>query len=180
MRVGVQLRHQHPTEQAAWAELVGTGTILTIDEPSNPSSSTDATVYTIELDRIWKGEALSRIEVASPNNSASCGLSGFSEGQEIVLFAGHDDIMGEATDTWQANICGGTAPLDEAVTAELTTVLGAPSTVTPSVPAPGRARRAPSGVPRRMVGPLALIAVTSVGAGLVYAGGFGRARRTTA
>ena len=166
-----------PTEQAGWAELVGAGTIVQIDAPANPDSSTGATVYTVDLDRLWKGEAPARIEVESPSSSASCGLSGFSEGQQIVLFAGHDDIMGTATDTWQANVCGGPAPLDDAVTAELTTALGVPSTPEPEAPRPGDGDQA-GGIAGGMLTPLAVIAVASIGAGLLYARGFGRPRAT--
>lgn len=151
-------------EKVGFADLVGEGTVIAVDAPSDVVSSTDGTVFTIELDRIWKGEATSIVEVQSPTSSASCGLDGLSEGMEIVLFAGHTDIMGTPTpDQWQANLCGGTGPVDEQVSAELDQLLGAARMPEPSTAAPVESQ---AGVPGGALIPLALTGGTSLLAGL--------------
>ncbi len=152
-------------EKADRAELVGQGTVVGVERPADVVSSEDGTVYTIELDRIWKGDATTRIEVQSPTSSASCGLEGLTEGMEIVLFAGHGDSYGEQTAGWHANVCGGTGPVDEQVTADLDEALGAPRTPAEGPESPQAER--PDGASGGALAPLGLIAASGLLAGVV-------------
>ena len=128
-----------PTENASRAVLVAEGVVGAVDAPADPTSSTDPRIFAVALERVWKGEAARTIEVTTPNNSASCGLDNVTEGMRIIVFATHTDVMGEPIEGWGSILCDGTGPVDETVTAELTTALGEPRAPAPDAqvdPAP--------------------------------------------
>ena len=71
-------------EHADFAELVVEGTITEVRPPGGVIvSSSDPTVFTVDVDRVWKGEAASTIEISTP---LELGLLRVRRPQE-----GHDD-----------------------------------------------------------------------------------------
>lgn len=81
-------------------------------------SSGDPATYTVEVDRVFKGEARPTTYVLSADSGASCGLEGIEEGGRYVVFA---DRSGD--ELW-ASLCGGTAAADPALVAEVEAVTG--------------------------------------------------------
>ena len=91
-------------------------------EPRRPfpwvfSSSTDPTVWTFEVTRVYKGEVRRRQEVVSPISGASCGLELRGSGP-FVVYANHDaagPVPAPGEGQLAAHLCGGSGP----VTAEI-------------------------------------------------------------
>lgn len=88
-------------------------------------ASNDPVRYHLRPRQVWKGppEAQGPFVVESAANGASCGIEGVQVGDDLVLFA-------KTGATWQANLCGGTAPTSPTVTSELTAALGPARVVT--------------------------------------------------
>ena len=122
-----------PAEYAETADLVATGTVVTVEIPANPTSSADDATYTIDLTGVWKGDAASTITLRAALSSASCGIEGIREGMVLTVFATRDG------GDWRTNICDGTG-LDAEQTA--IAALGEPTPVAqsprPSDAPPGR------------------------------------------
>ncbi len=122
-----------PAEYAETADLVATGTVVTVEIPANPTSSADDATYTIDLTGVWKGDAASTITLRAALSSASCGIEGIREGMVLTVFATRDG------GDWRTNICDGTG-LDAEQTA--IAALGEPTPVAqsprPSDDPPGR------------------------------------------
>lgn len=129
-----------PTEQADMASVVARGTVVAVERPANPTSSNDDATYTVELTQAWKGDPPGTVEVLTAVEGASCGWEGIDEGMEIILFAQPDGAA------WRSNLCDGSGPVSDEVTAELTAYLGEPSPVEPSpgAPSPGAPSAGPS------------------------------------
>ncbi len=112
-----------PAEYAETADLVATGTVVTVEIPANPTSSADDATYTIDLTGVWKGDAASTITLRAALSSASCGIEGIREGMVLTVFATRDG------GDWRTNICDGTG-LDAEQTA--IAALGEPTPVAQS------------------------------------------------
>ncbi len=147
-------------EHADSADLVARGTVVGVDRPANPSSSLDDATYTIALTQAWKGEPAGTVEVLSAVAGASCGWEGIEQGMEIILFAKAD---GSA---WRSNLCDGSTPTDETITAALTVYLGAPAAVDPSPPKPDTAG-GPLSDPA--VAGIAVLVLSAAGIGIWFA-----------
>jgi hypothetical protein len=91
-----------PAEYAETADLVATGTVVTVEIPADPTSSADDATYTIDLTGVWKGDAASTITLRAALSSASCGIEGIREGMVLTVFATRDG------GDWRTNICDGT------------------------------------------------------------------------
>lgn len=163
-------------QHADFAELVVEGTITEVRPPGGVIvSSSDPTVFTVDVDRVWKGEAASTIEISTPSSSASCGFDDLRKDTTLLVFARHADVMGERIDGWGTTLCDGTGTSDPQVTADLTALLGDPLTPSDGAPPPTLVDPGTGhpiavdrpglveGVPGGMLVPLAL----TVGAGLL-------------
>jgi hypothetical protein len=109
-----------------WSDVVVRGTLVEIEEPgqSGTWSSTDPTTFTFEVAEVFRGRVGTTLEVESPVSGASCGLEGMATGQEYLLFAGYQDLFGEATETLHASLCGGTGGAGTQRVAEVEAVTG--------------------------------------------------------
>lgn len=116
-------------EHVAWADVVARGVIERIAVPDEDGRNAgNPAVYTIRPTHVWKGDVVDTLTIETSPSGASCGLEFLSAGQDIVLFATKDG------DSLTANLCGGTAPAEEVLVAEVTDVLGAgkPLDIAPS------------------------------------------------
>ncbi|MBB1517189.1 hypothetical protein H5398_14630 [Tessaracoccus sp. MC1679] len=143
-----------PAEQADMADVVARGTVVLVERPARPTSSLDDATYTVELTQAWKGDPPGTVEVLTAVDGASCGWEGIEEGMEIILFAQPDGAA------WRSNLCSGSGPVTEGITADLTAHLGEPTPVEPSPVEPS------PGTPSAGVG---LLADPAVAAGLIAA-----------
>lgn len=150
-------------EQAESAHLVASGTVTAVSEPRPDGENGPVAVYSVDLDRIWKGQAQASIDVLSPRDGASCGIEGIEAGSAIILFAGHADILGAPSTSWRTNLCNGTGPSDSQRIDELTALLGTPSTPEPDSASPAEA--VPEAGDVRMLGALGLVAFAALAAG---------------
>ncbi|MDO5677786.1 MAG: hypothetical protein Q4G35_09820 [Propionibacteriaceae bacterium] len=121
-------------EHGQLAELVAEGVVVGVDRPVDAQSSLDDATYTVELTRVWKGPTdAPQVAVLSAIEGPSCGWEGIDEGMTIALFAKADGDM------WRSSLCDGSGPMNEEMSAELTTALGEPVQVSPATansPAP--------------------------------------------
>ena len=115
-----------PVQFVEWADLVVVGEVTGITPPPEREvmSSGDPATYAVRVERVLAGEAGARIEVQSAVSGASCGLEDIEVGRAYVVFAGHQDIEGNATERLFANLCGGTAPATRAYVARVEAVTG--------------------------------------------------------
>lgn len=163
-----------PAEQAEWAELVASGTVTDVTAPVNPTSSVDPLTFTVELDRVWKGSPAASVTVSTASSSASCGFDSLEQGTQLILFAGHMDMIGQPIEGWGTNLCSGTGQLDQRVAGELTSLLGEPA----PPPTPEPVPTAPVG--QGGIGLLPPLALTAGAALLAGALSYLRFRRAAA
>lgn len=115
-----------PAEQAEMADVVARGTVVAVDRPARPSSSTDDATYTVQLTEAWKGDPPGTVDVLTAVDGASCGWEGIEEGMEIILFAQADGAA------WRSSLCDGSGPVTDDLAEALTAALGEPTAVAPS------------------------------------------------
>ena len=102
------------------ADVVVTGTVTDVVS----LSSQRATGYVVDVDRVFKGEAGSTLEVLSEGSGASCGLENVKPGRRYVMFAGHQTIEGNDSERLWANLCGGTGPATPKLVAAVESATG--------------------------------------------------------
>ena len=125
---------------AEWADTVFVGTLGEVRTPPKAPviSSTDTVAYEFHVSTAYEGDARERTYVRSVRFGASCGLEGLVSGHSYVVFAAHRTIDGEPSERLWANLCGGTAPADKALVADVEEVLGPGAAPQPGVSgAPG-------------------------------------------
>ena len=111
-------------EQVERADVVFTGTLVSREVvPRVPGlrSSDDPAVHVFAVQTVLKGTASARQEVVSADSSASCGLALAGDGPFLV-HAGEDP--GGPPGQLTATLCGGTAPADAALVAEVQSLTG--------------------------------------------------------
>lgn len=84
-------------------------------------SSGDPALHVFEVETVYKGEVHEQQGVISAADGASCGLEPSGDGPYVV-FATRD--AGPAEGQYRAGLCGGTAPVDPALVAEVEEVAG--------------------------------------------------------
>lgn len=107
------------------ADVVARVIVERIDMPDERGTNTgDPAIYTVRPTHVWKGDVADTFSIATASSGASCGLEGFREGSDIVLFATYlgDDLPVD-TDL-SADLCGGTAVASDPLVAEVTSLLG--------------------------------------------------------
>lgn len=113
-----------------WADVVVAGTVVDVVPPRQKPimSSMDPVTYVVDVDRVFRGEAGSRVEVLSPSSGASCGLENVEVGRRYVVFAAHQSVEGKDAEHLWASLCGGTdrARPDLVTAVELVTGEGVP------------------------------------------------------
>ena len=111
-------------EQVERADVVFTGTLVSREVvPRVPGlrSSDDPAVHVFAVQTVLKGTASARQEVVSADSSASCGLALAGDGPFLV-HAG--ETPGGPPGQLTATLCGGTAPADAALVAEVQSLTG--------------------------------------------------------
>lgn len=123
------------SEFAEWADTVFVGTLSEVSTPlmAPVVSSTDTVTYEFHVSRVYEGEARERTYVRSVRFGASCGLEGLVLQHSYVVFAAHRTIDGVSSDALWAHLCGGTAPADNALVADVEAVLGPGAAPPPGV-----------------------------------------------
>ncbi|SDY77193.1 hypothetical protein [Tessaracoccus flavus] len=111
-------------EYAERADLVAVGTITGREVPENATSSADDATWTVEIDKVYKGDATPTVPVLTALEGPSCGWDHVSSGQTIILFANLD---GEDV---RSDLCSGTGAFTPELDAELATLLGSPAAPT--------------------------------------------------
>lgn len=120
-------------EQVDRAGIVVRGTFERIEAPDEAGRNAgDPAVYTLVPTHVWKGDVIDTFTVVMAPDGAACGLEGFREGSDVVLFA---TDYGEGL---TADLCGGTSAATSDLVDEVSGILGAgePVTVIPSDPVP--------------------------------------------
>jgi hypothetical protein len=109
-------------QQAKRAGAVFTGTV------SDRHRRGSQVVYTVGVDRIYKGDVGEEAAVTTPRKARRCGLPALEVGNPYVFFATADgDRLGITSD-------GGTAPATDARVARVERLLGAGTSPTPPEP----------------------------------------------
>lgn len=130
------------------ADVVVQGTIEDLHELGNPlrinRSSGDEVVYDVSVDRVYKGAGGPVTRIHSVVSGASCGLE-VRVGGRYILFA---DRHGADQKLW-GSLCGGTAPADAELVAEVEAAVGGSSPPDPTIGPPPRAG---AGLPLFMAG----------------------------
>jgi hypothetical protein len=109
-----------------------------VSHPQAPiSSSDDPALHVFAVDTVLKGTAQERQGVVSADFGSSCGLELSGVGPFAVFATRSDDVVG---DQYAADLCGGTAPVDATLAADLATLAASPVNPAPSdAPQPGAA-----------------------------------------
>lgn len=113
------------TEQLGRAEqatlpYVFTGTVTDVAEAAEDGDVTR--IYTVKVDRWWRGELPERIRVTSPASAADCGLRGVRKGPTYV-FWGREGAEGQV----RALSYEGTRRADDDTARQVTRQLGVPA-----------------------------------------------------
>jgi hypothetical protein len=139
-----------PSDFVEWADTIFVGTLVDIAPPPERPimSSADPATYRFEVTDVLEGEPRESTEVQSAQSGASCGLELMEVGTRYVVFASRDQGDGKHVGL-SANLCGGTAPVDGALLAEVERLTGPDSP-----PAPGETSTGPpsDGVARDLLG----------------------------
>lgn len=121
-------------EHVEWSDVVVAGTIDSREESDVPAV-TSTVAYAVTVAATFKGEADGTIEVISHGDGASCGLEEIRLGEDYVVFAKHQTIMGEPSDRLWTSLCSGTALATPQLAAEVEAAAvdgpSPPSTATP-------------------------------------------------
>lgn len=153
-------------QQAEAAQLVAKASVRSVSEAGQADGAA-ATVYTVDLASVWKGDAQARIDVLTPQRGESCGVEGLAPGSTIVLFAAKSDTMGNSSPSWHTNLCSGTGQADPQVVDELTALLGNPTAPPPGPPTEPPETTDDGEGQGRMLGAIALVGLSALGAGAV-------------
>lgn len=157
-----------PAQQVEAADALFTGTVSAV------TRQTLAVHYTVQVERVYKGDVGEQATVMTQRNPRACGLPGLVQGGRYVFYAaddGGDLVISSRGGTTRATAAAvatverllgpGTSPVPpEPETATFTTVAGEPAS---------RTRLAAPGAALVLVGLL----------GLVLVGSLGRRRRTS-
>jgi hypothetical protein len=164
-----------PRDYTEWADVVVEGTVVEKAGPDRPRSSIDTVVYTLEVSRVFKGEAGERLEFGSVLSGASCGLEGVNVKHEGVFFLYRPSGSDIDPDTeLAANLCGGSLSVTPAQVERVTGEGQAPTAevvaLGPVAAEPGEDVRAPQAEPGRSpwpayVGGAALLLLAAAAAG---------------
>lgn len=90
---------------AATAVFQGKVTALQVDQPEGAYLAFH--VYTLEVERVWKGDVVDTLTVRTADNSAACGRP-FEVGESYLVYA--KDVEGQLSD----NLCSRTSKLADA------------------------------------------------------------------
>jgi hypothetical protein len=91
--------------QTARADVIFSGRVVGGGRPGGfLSSSADPTIWTVAVDRVYKGQAQERQEVVTAESEASCGYE-FVVGRHYLVLAQHSDSSDSELVT---NLCSGT------------------------------------------------------------------------
>ena len=123
-------------QHARWADVVVSGML---EEGPAGGFHQDAVTYSFAVDEVFKGAAGPALTVASEGSGAACGLERMVEGARYVVFATHDDLMGEEGDRLWAHLCGGTARATDGLVATVEGQVGDGRPPDPALPDPGAA-----------------------------------------
>ncbi|MFQ1002095.1 hypothetical protein [Modestobacter sp. SSW1-42] len=126
---------QSSAEQVERADVVFTGTLVSrevVHPVPGVVGSDDPAVHVFAVDTVLKGTASAQQEVVSADSSASCGLALSGDGPFLVHAS---DPPGGPEGQLTASLCGGTAPADAELVAQVQVLVS-------------------GGVPRGPVGPL--------------------------
>lgn len=120
-------------EDVERAGIVVRGIFESIEMPNEAGRNAgNPAVYTLRPTHLWKGDVVGTFTVATAPDGAACGLEGFREGSDVVLFA---TDYGDG-DGLTADLCGGTAAADGELVDEVSAILGEgePMSVAPEPP----------------------------------------------
>ena len=132
-------------DQVAGADVVFTGTLLSREVlPPAPGTWTSEApaVHVFAVRTVLKGTASARQEVVSADSSASCGLELAGDGPFLVHAS---QAPGDPAGRLTATLCGGTAPADAALVAEVQSLTGGGPPPVPTLDAPAGTSEDPSG-----------------------------------
>lgn len=121
------------SEQVERSEVMLRGMIVTIEEPRVVSSSAEERAYAIEVTQIWRGTVGNPVRVHSAMSGASCGMEGWSVGDDVLLFGERRGDQDAAT-----TLCSGSGRAEPERVKELTDLLGQPGGASPYEPGPPR------------------------------------------
>ena len=122
-----------PAEQVERADVVFTGTLVSrevVHPVPGVVGSDDPAVHVFAVDAVLKGTASAHQEVVSADSSASCGLDLSGDGPFLVHAT---DPPGGPEGRLTANLCGGTAPADDELVAQVQALAGGGATGGPAV-----------------------------------------------
>lgn len=109
------------------AEAVFSGTITARDESGG---LTGEVVYSVAVDRVYKGDVEAEVTVATSSQETACGLPDLPQGEPLLFFGSADAVGidrgdGVASDAdWHANSCNGTGGTDDDELTEVEQVTG--------------------------------------------------------
>lgn len=95
-----------PTELAAGADAVFTGTVRTVRGPGLFAGPEDRAVATIDVDAVHKGDVAERVDVAAVPAEASCGVE-FQAGERYIVYATTESAVAP----YHTGFCTGTERL---------------------------------------------------------------------
>ncbi len=96
-----------PAENYTRADVVFSGVVQMVALPRS-SDGNGTTVYSVAVNRVWKGAVPASVSVTSAESSATCGI-GLQKNGEYVIF-GYKNADG----TFSTNLCSGTALVSDA------------------------------------------------------------------
>jgi hypothetical protein len=111
-------------EQVARADVVFVGTLVSrevVHPLPGVVSSDDPAVHVFSVGTVFKGTASAQQEVVSADSSASCGLELSGDGPFLVNAT---DPPGGPEGQLSASLCGGTAPADAELVADVQELVG--------------------------------------------------------
>lgn len=130
-------------QSVARAEAVFTGTV----GDRAQAGELETVVYTVTVERVYKGEVAAEVTVATAGHEAACGLPRLPEGAPLVFFASAgtavDRGQGRVESDYATNLCSGTGPADDRRVAQVEQVAGAPREPTAAAPGEGATDHTP-------------------------------------
>ncbi len=119
------------SEQVERSEVVLRGMIVSIEEPRVVTSSTQERAYVIEVTQVWRGTVGNPVRVHSAISGGSCGIEGWSVGDDVLLLGERRGDRDAAT-----TLCSGSGQAESEHLKELTGLLGEPDGASPYKPGP--------------------------------------------
>ncbi|MDO7868327.1 hypothetical protein [Nocardioides jiangxiensis] len=95
-----------------------------------------STDWTVEVDRVWKGDPPAEVTVSSSSQATACGVGELPQARPVLFFVSPSG-GGSAR---QVNICGGTSLLRADLEQQVTAALGQPHAPTTGAPHAGDSR----------------------------------------